>query len=1447
MINQFDREPLSLMEIIGIDKPKSVNTYADLPPANENLFEKYFVNTTTGSLLLGNKKNAGIYISDGTTWELLEKASYDDIDALKANKAITITAGTGLTGGGDLSANRIISHGATGLATSITNTNGNVIQSLTLDNFSGGHITASSSVNLDNRYTLKNVDIIGATKTKITYDSKGLITAGADATTTDIAEGTNQYFTQARARTSVSLTTTGSSGASTYNNTTGVLNIPNYTLAGLGGQPQLNGIGFVKASGTTISYDNNTYLTANQSITLSGDVSGTGTTAITTTLANSGATAGTYQNATTINPFTIDSKGRITLVGTATTITPAFSSITSKPTTISGYGITDGVTLTGSQTLTNKNLDDATTFIIDNIDTTKKATFDASSITTATTRTYTLPNVNGTLITTGDTGTVSNTMLAGSIADTKLNTISTAGKVANSATTATNANTANTIVSRDASGNFSAGTITATLTGNASTTTALQTARTINGVSFDGTANITIADSTKQPLNTNLTSIGAVANSAGWLYNNGTGIFSYSSPTTSNVSEGTNLYYTNARAIASTLTGYISGAGTISATDTILSAIQKLNGNIGALITGVSSVFGRTGAVVATKGDYSLNLLNDVVITTPTNGQVLKYNGINWINNTDNGITSINGLTTLTQTFATGTTGTDFSISSSTSTHTFNLPTASATNRGALSSTDWSTFNNKENVLTFSTPLSRATNTISISQANSTTDGFLSSIDWNSFNNKQNAITLTTTGSSGASTFASNTLNIPNYTLAGLGGQAQLNGTGFVKATGTTISYDNSSYLPLTGGTLTGQLISTQANNTATGGGQIYLNGATGNRIDFNTGGGAIPSFTTRSVGTKIVLYPRVDATNADYAIGISSGALWQSVPQNVSTSFFRWYGGTTNLMSLRGDGKLMIGGIEDSRGIVTINANSESTYSADTDMGDAGRYFVMQNYSNTNIANQFSTITMQINPTGAIPGGRVLCDIRLIRETINATNGFFLFSGFIQLGVYKDFARIGYSTNYFIGNTGIGISTPSYKLDVNGTTRLNGVVRFGYDTWHLSEDGKNRLYFANNGTTYFGSQSGYVWRSANDTTDILTLNNTGELTQSQTADGIGLTLPYGGRIYKKSGSGIVIRKANNNTDIQVENNDGTNTIPLLTTQTGELKKTFSLPNTFGTTQWIKLGEATNMSQDGTKIIIKLFMSSGYNADINQNQISNVYFKTANGGSFVAGSTGNFYGDGYYTIDNISSTIAPSIIRVVQVSNTNYQFFIYQDVYSGLSFYDVSYANLTWTNAASFTSPTGNYIDLVKIPQIPKFVGSLTNATSLSAFLEPIPYTTDINDTTFFNNSSGNITVYYKGTYEIICQGSAYHTNASAGMTTEYAIRRWRSGVATSLSGCRARHIATSNSTQGSQSVYLSCIATLQGGDIIKVSCYVADGSATTANLQGGNTYNIISIKKLND
>ena len=108
----------------------------------------------------------------------------------------------------------------------------------------------------------------------------------------------------------------------------------------------------------------------------------------------------------------------------------------------------------------------------------------------------------------------SNISSSAAIADSKLATISTAGKVANSATTATSANTNSAIVARDSSGNFSAGTITANITGNvsgsagsttgnAATATTLATARDFqltgdveaSAVSFNGSTSVNLVTS----------------------------------------------------------------------------------------------------------------------------------------------------------------------------------------------------------------------------------------------------------------------------------------------------------------------------------------------------------------------------------------------------------------------------------------------------------------------------------------------------------------------------------------------------------------------------------------------------------------------------------------------------------------------------------------------------------------------------------------------------------------------------------------------------------------------------------------------------------------------------------------------------------------------------------------------------------------------------------------
>lgn len=114
-----------------------------------------------------------------------------------------------------------------------------------------------------------------------------------------------------------------------------------------------------------------------------------------------------------------------------------------------------------------------------------------------------------------------------------------------------------------------------------------------------------------------------------------------------------------------------------------LATKQPLNSNL----TSVSSLSYVSPAFVKMTG------LN--TFTLDTNSYYLSTN--------PSGYTSNNGTVTSVSALTLGTTGTDLnsSVSNGTTTPviTLNVPTASATNRGALSSTDWSTFNGKQNAI----------------------------------------------------------------------------------------------------------------------------------------------------------------------------------------------------------------------------------------------------------------------------------------------------------------------------------------------------------------------------------------------------------------------------------------------------------------------------------------------------------------------------------------------------------------------------------------------------------------------------------------------------------------------------------------------------------------------------------------------------------------------------
>ena len=176
------------------------------------------------------------------------------------------------------------------------------------------------SANVTGTATLATVNANTGTYTKVTVNGKGLVTAASNASTSDISEGTNLYYTDTRARAAYSFTP----GSGAYNSTTGVITIPTNT------NQLTNGAGFI---------------TSNQSISVTGDATGSGTTSIALILANSGATAGTYNN------VTVNAKGLVTSGSNVSYLTSYTETDTLATVTARGASTSTAVTLNGGLTM----------------------------------------------------------------------------------------------------------------------------------------------------------------------------------------------------------------------------------------------------------------------------------------------------------------------------------------------------------------------------------------------------------------------------------------------------------------------------------------------------------------------------------------------------------------------------------------------------------------------------------------------------------------------------------------------------------------------------------------------------------------------------------------------------------------------------------------------------------------------------------------------------------------------------------------------------------------------------------------------------------------------------------------------------------------------------------------------------------------------------------------
>lgn len=213
---------------------------------------------------------------------------------------------------------------------------GTVVAMATSPSFTTPTLGVATATSLNgNFFTAGTYTLTGSAGKTLTF-SNSLTLAGTDATVMTFPTTSATLARTDAANTFTGTQTIGALVATTVNGNTITTGTGVLTLGASKTATISNTLTFTGTDGSSVAFGTGgTVLYGNQSITLSGDVSGSGTTAITTTLATV-ASAGTTGSSTAIPVITINAKGLTTGISTAAVIAPAG--------TLTGATLASGVT-----------------------------------------------------------------------------------------------------------------------------------------------------------------------------------------------------------------------------------------------------------------------------------------------------------------------------------------------------------------------------------------------------------------------------------------------------------------------------------------------------------------------------------------------------------------------------------------------------------------------------------------------------------------------------------------------------------------------------------------------------------------------------------------------------------------------------------------------------------------------------------------------------------------------------------------------------------------------------------------------------------------------------------------------------------------------------------------------------------------------------------------------